>query len=209
MLIGLFPLQVQWPRSVKAYPPLARWYLEWIFTEQAHFISRHIFWPVLNPHIPAKVLWQSNKDSRFQRRTAGNIKGKRRCCSCLLNCAWDDKHWEAFIWVLFSRFSSHKGEQWTGLILRKMFGALQNHKTSLRNSQSTEWEAAATVLCHFLTSNVISYGIWCSHRIAPLAMGIRYTEINAYENYFAEHAICLGSLGEAAIVQHAVVSKCF
>lgn len=113
--------------------------------------SPHLL-PCFEPTHPCQGAVTVKQNSRFQRRKEGNIKGKRRCCHCLLSCAWDDKHWEAFIWVLFSRFSSHKGGQWTGLILCKRFGAFQNHKTSLGNSQSTEWEAEATVLCHFLTS---------------------------------------------------------
>lgn len=39
MLIGLFPLQVQWPWSVKAYPPPARWYLDWILRENPFYKS--------------------------------------------------------------------------------------------------------------------------------------------------------------------------
>lgn len=115
------------------------------------------------------------------------LRPKRRGCSCLLSCAWDDKHWEAFIWVLFSRFSLHKDEQWTSLIPCKRFGAFQNHKTSIRNSQSARWEAAATGLCHFLKSLVTNFNIWC-YTILQRALATqksRYIIITFHNTLFA------------------------
>lgn len=85
-----------------------------------------------------------------------------------------------------------------GLIL------FENYKTSLCNSQSTNWEAAASwaVLLSHVTS---CHGIVRSHAIVPLAMGISCTEISAYENHFSEHIqLVLIHSGKAATVQHAI-----
>lgn len=127
MLIGLFPSRVQWPRSVEAYPPPALRSGS-IFTGKSRFYKSPHFFSTFSEPLRWRDGQTQTSDFTVQK---GDIKDKRRWDSCLLSCAWDDEHWEAFIWVLFSRFTLHKDEQWTSLILCKRFwGFSKSHNLS-------------------------------------------------------------------------------
>lgn len=152
-----FLLEVQWPRSILAYLPLAWRHLRWMFSS----------WK------KRKVLWS-----------------QRRCYSYLLSCAWDDKHWEAFIPALFSRMSLHKDEQWSST-----FGELWCF---------SEPQDFLFFLLRFLKHPGRGYGsctshkkkkIWCSVEVVLLKTGIRLNPVNESKKssgdcYHLIHALC-------------------
>lgn len=159
-------LEVQWPISVKAYLPPARWYPGWIFTEKAHFYKSLHLLTCFEPSAACSgaMTVKLNKREQISVQPKTNIKGRRRCCSCLLSSAWDDKHWEAFYLSAFLKLLLTQGWARTSLMLCKRRGVFQKPQDFFPQSSECPMGRGS-----FLTSHVISTDIWGLHSIVPVA----------------------------------------